>query len=677
MKIKKIHVVVAATLASSFQLANAEERIQLAWHDHTIYANEVLVTAIPMSEPSVVETDPRITRQPLPAHDGADYLKTIPGFSVMRKGGTDGEAVLRGMAGSRLNILVDGENVLGGCSMRMDSPTAYIFPEAYDKLTVVKGPQTVLFGPGGSAGSVMFERGIKFLKEPGYQGRGSLLIGGFGRHDEILDVKAGNQSFYVQGTGTNSQSGDYEDGKGVKVHSKYHRYSSNLAAGFAIDENTKLELSGAYSDGWASYADRGMDGSQFKRENLAFRFEKNKISTLVDKVSFQISRNDIDHIMDDFTLRTPGMMAMGWARLKHETINTKLKVDLIPSHQSVLSLGIDAQQSNHEKASGARSVSTDTPTSADAEFQQIGLFGEGRYLFDDTQRLIAGYRADFWDAKDKRATGTTPGASRNETLHSGFVRYEKELSIAPLTSYVGFGHTERFPDYWELISAHSAGTSDTNSAFLSTKPEKTNQVDIGFLSKVDKLTLNGSVFYNQINDFILIDYRTGFASMMGYGSARNINAHTYGAEFDATYKINDELKANGSLAYVRGRNETDHVDLAQLAPLEARFGLTYDNKTWFAGGLLRVVDNQNHYSVGQGNIAGKDIGPNAGFATVSLNAGWRPTANSLISAGVDNLFDKTYAEFISRSGSAISGYAQTTRINEPGRMLWIKGTLNF
>ena len=633
-----------------------------------------------MSEPSVVETDPRITRQPLPAHDGADYLKTIPGFSVMRKGGTDGEAVLRGMAGSRLNVLVDGENVLGGCSMRMDSPTAYIFPEAYDKLTVVKGPQTVLFGPGGSAGSVMFERGIKFLKEPGYQGRGSLLIGSFGRHDEILDVKAGNENFYIKGTGTNSQSGDYEDGNGNKVHSRYHRYSGNLAAALAIDENTKMELSGAYSDGWASYADRGMDGSQFTRENLALRFEKSKISNLVDKVSFQISRNDIDHIMDDFTLRAPGNM--GWARLKHETVNAKLKVDLIPSHDSILSLGIDAQQSDHEKASGARSVSTDTATSADSEFQQIGLFGEGHYLLDDTQRVIAGYRADFWDAKDKRTSGTTAGATRSDTLHSAFIRYENALAIAPVTTYIGLGRTERFPDYWELISAHSVGTSDSNSAFLSTKSEKTNQLDLGFLSKLDKLTLNGSVFYNQIDDFILIDYRSGFSSNMGYGSARNINAHTYGAELDATYKIYDELKVNASLAYVRGSNETDHLDLAQLPPLEGRLGLTYDNKTWFAGGLLRLVDNQNHYSVGQGNIAGKDIGANAGFATLSLNAGWRPTTNSLISAGVDNLFDKTYAEFISRAGNngmgmAITGYTQTTRVNEPGRTFWVKGTINF
>lgn len=80
-----------------------------------------------MSEPITVITDTKAPRQPLPAHDGADYLKTIPGFSVTRKGGTDGDAVFRGMAGSRLGILVDGESIHGGCNYRMDAPTAYIY----------------------------------------------------------------------------------------------------------------------------------------------------------------------------------------------------------------------------------------------------------------------------------------------------------------------------------------------------------------------------------------------------------------------------------------------------------------------------------------------------------------------------------------------------------------------
>jgi len=37
-------------------------------------------------------------------------------------------------------------------------------PEAYDRIVVVKGPQTVLNGPGSSAASVSFERDVPPLR---------------------------------------------------------------------------------------------------------------------------------------------------------------------------------------------------------------------------------------------------------------------------------------------------------------------------------------------------------------------------------------------------------------------------------------------------------------------------------------------------------------------------------
>lgn len=122
--------------------ANADSTVEAATQ-----LEPMVVTAPPMSGVLTVTTDPKAPRQPIPAHDGADLLKNIPGFSVIRKGGTDGDPVFRGMAASRLGVLLDGEMILGGCGMRMDPPTAYVFPEAYDEVTVLKGPQTVKYGP--------------------------------------------------------------------------------------------------------------------------------------------------------------------------------------------------------------------------------------------------------------------------------------------------------------------------------------------------------------------------------------------------------------------------------------------------------------------------------------------------------------------------------------------------
>jgi iron complex outermembrane receptor protein len=146
----------------------------------------VVIGARPIS-PLTFETDPRQPRQPMPASDGADYLKTIPGFNAIRNGGTNGDPVLRGMFGSRLNLLTNEGAMPGACPSRMDNPLSYVSPDTFDKLIVIKGPQTVLWGPGASAGTVRFSRDHEIFDEPTFKGSGSLLFGSAGRNDQVAD----------------------------------------------------------------------------------------------------------------------------------------------------------------------------------------------------------------------------------------------------------------------------------------------------------------------------------------------------------------------------------------------------------------------------------------------------------------------------------------------------------
>ncbi len=172
----------------------------------------IVVTALMQDTPLTVVTNPKAPRQPVPASDGADFLKSIPGFSTIRKGGSNGDPVLRGMAGSRLNILIDGGQVGGGCPSRMDPPTAYISPELYDRVTLIKGPETVLHGPGNSAGVVLFERDFTRYTEAGYSMNASALGGSWGRNDVNADLRAGTPMGYLGVSANHTHSQDYEDG---------------------------------------------------------------------------------------------------------------------------------------------------------------------------------------------------------------------------------------------------------------------------------------------------------------------------------------------------------------------------------------------------------------------------------------------------------------------------------
>lgn len=652
--------------------------------------DEIIVTASRMHAPLMVVTDPKAPRQPLPAHDGADYLKTIPGFSVIRKGGTDGDPVFRGMAASRVNILIDGEALLGGCGARMDPPTAYVFPEAYDRIVVVKGPQTVLHGPGNSAATVSFEREVARFEETGFTAQGSALGASFGRNDLVGDLRAGTPLVRGQLTATRAESDDYDDGGGASVHSAYERWSVNGALGWTADDDTLLEVTGALSDGEAAYADRAMDGVAFDRENVGLRYERDNLSQHVKRLEAQAYYNYVDHVMDNYSLRdfTPTMTMPNPAASNPDrrTTGGRVAADLAWGTASTATVGADLQENEHslrQTMNQAMQPYEALPRIDDGWFRSVGVFGEANRPLTQRTRLVAGLRADFWEARDERktlrlgmATAPNPTAdeTRRTTLPSAFARLERDLEGTSATAYAGVGHVQRFPDYWELISAGKESV-DSTSAF-HTAPEKTTQLDAGLVYESDRLAASVSAFVSDVDDYILIE--SGYVKGMRTATVtRNVDARTWGGEVDATWALAAHWNATGTLAYTRGSNLSDDLPLAQIPPLELRTGFNYVDARWSAGMLWRVVDEQDRYALRQGNIVGQDLGRTGGFGVLSLNGSWRPAPGVRVSAGVDNLLDKVYAEHLSRGGAMVAGFEQTTRVNEPGRTVWVKIGANF
>ena len=68
--------------------------------------------------------------------------------------------------------------------------------------------------------------------------------------------------------------------------------------------NTLVEFTAGRGDGFARYAGRGMDGSQFQRESLGLRFEKTNIGETFYGLEAQVYYNYADHIMDNYSLRS-------------------------------------------------------------------------------------------------------------------------------------------------------------------------------------------------------------------------------------------------------------------------------------------------------------------------------------------------------------------------------------
>ena len=639
----------------------------------------------------IVHADPKQPIQPIPATDGADYLQSIVGFNGIKNGGTNSDVTFRGMFGSRIKILTDGSESLGACPARMDSPTSYISPESYDRISVIKGPQTVQYANTGSAATVVFEREKPELTaEKPYQGQASVLIGSFGRLDHNVEAVLGDAQKYVRLNANRSESNSYQDGDGHSVPSSWERWNTDLAFGWTPNENTWLELTAGKSDGEALYAGREMDGSQFARESLGLRFEKKNITEVIQKVEGQVNYSYNDHIMDNFSLRTPPLAEMEHHGMKmlmpnpmsmqvtRRTLNSRLAVT---SEWDQLSLvtGVDSQMNKHGGAMTSPTMpSMNKPFQSDMKFQSYGAFAELTYPLNEDNKVVTGARVD-----QIKIDALKLNDERKETLPSAFIRLERQHPEHEVKSYIGVGYVERVPDYWELFSTAHGNSGMSKPAFNDLATEKTLQLDLGYQQQRGAFSSWVSAYAGLVNDFILMSYHNHPTSGgHGHGSsfsasAKNVDATIAGAEAGIGYQFTDAIQADVSAMYAWGENSTDHRALPQIAPLEGRVNLRYVQDKYTLGALWRVVAAQDRISLNEGNIVGYDINESKAFNTLALNATYNLMKDVNVAIGVDNLLNQTYTEHLNKAGSSGFGFASNEQFNNTGRNYWARVSMKF
>ncbi|MFZ0024037.1 TonB-dependent copper receptor [Acinetobacter sp.] len=625
----------------------------------------------------IVRADPKQPIQPIPASDGADYLQSIVGFSAVNSGaGTNGDVTFRGMFGSRIKILTDGTENLGACPSRMDSPTSYISPESYDRISVIKGPQTVQYANTGSAATVIFERTPEqFDQDQNYRGQASVLMGSFGRLDHNVEVAAGDEQKYVRLNTNRSVSTSYQDGDGTTVPSDWERWNADLALGWTPDADTWVELTGGKADGEAVYAGRAMDGSKFARESLGLRVEKHNVTDVIQKIEAQVNYNFNDHVMDNFSLREfqpGGMMSMPMAtNVTRKTLNARMAMT---SEWDKLQLitGIDSQNNEHTKRNGSLMTPYQTqPRTKDMEFQSVGAFGELSYPLSDNNKLVSGVRLD-----QVNVDAVQSQQERKETLPSAFIRFENyHPDHDDGKTYIGLGYVERMPDYWELFSPKTG--NDNVNTFANIDIEKTLQLDFGYQHEHGHFNSWASAYAGLVNDYVLTTYKpTGMRGMLE-AHTRNVDATIAGAEAGVGYQFTDRLQADISAMYAWGENTTDNTPLPQISPLEARVNLRYVQDKYNFGLLWRVVDGQNRISLNEGNIVGYDNKQSAGFGTLSLNGSYRVMDSVDVSVGVDNVLNRTYTEHLNKMGASGTGLPTTEQFNNMGRNYWARVSMKF
>jgi iron complex outermembrane receptor protein len=647
--------------------------------------------------PSGVQILQRDDLAPVPIGDGADLLRRIAGVSVGRMGGHGLEPRIRGLGESSLNVLLDGAYVHGGCPNRMDPPSSFAAPNGFDRITVLKGVQSLRYGAGGSGGTLLFERSPTVLPvDQPWRADVRSAYGSWHRNPEVgVDAAFGRGSFYLRALGEMRSFDSYEDGDGNTVRSAYDSLNGSLIIGFGKQEKGVLELGleSTRTDD-ALFAGAGMDSPEDSNDTVRLKLRRgNKLGGWSD-LRADLYFSAVDHLMDNYSLRPLSAPMAMRVPSTSDTFGGRLSADRERAGRLRLTLGIDYQENVREALRYAgphpeRVTNLQSAMWPDTALAQGGLFVEGERLLGSESRLRFAGRIDRFTATAAKADLQPLGVNRSpnelydlyygsraedwsDTDASALLRYERRLR-SRLTLFTGLSRSLRPADATErYLGSDNPSEPKRWVGNPRLEPSKHHQLDLGVAATGKRSYWALTGFTDQVEDFILRDRAHGQEGICQGDSAsiyRNAEARLIGLELEGRQSLGSRFDLSGTAGWVRGDNREDDRPLAQIPPLQGRLGLRYDDDRW-AGTLgLRWATRQTRVDDDPRTGSGLDFGETSGYAVLDLSGSFEISAELAVVAGADNLLDHTYSDHLNR-GNLFD--PDPIRVNEPGRSLWVR-----
>jgi iron complex outermembrane recepter protein len=621
---------------------------------------------------------------------GGDLLREALGVDSSRIGGHGFDPNIRGQMQTRLNVLLDNAYIHGGCPNRMDPPSSYAALDSYDRVTILKGVQSLLYGGGGSGGTVLFDR-VTRAPEDGLDLSYGLAGTTNGiEYNAFGDATVGNEHGYMRAYGSTEKANDYTDGDGNEVRSSFNGDNGLVVLGLTPDKDKTLELSYEYNNVTdAVFAGRSMDAPDSTAKNTRFKYAQDSQIGFLTGLSFEAYNTRVSHLMDNYSLRELTAPMPLRVPSTSNTAGGRLLMDTVAGPWN-LTFGID-MQNNSRNATRYTGPSTDNVNMTQsflwpgAKINQTGLILEGEHPISGNRLVKAGIRYDYvtYDATNANAQpqamaamNPTPNelyatyydgqtAQQGHENNFGFLlRYEQDLA-ANTRMFTGISRSMRTADATErYMASWMANPSMIWVGNPDIKPEAHHQADFGLNWEQGKYDANAVVYADFVNDYIL-RYRIPTQQSL----YKNVTARIYGTELAGGYNITRFLRLSGEAAYVYGQDTTDDWALPQMPPLSGQVALDYRPGKWSLGTRVRAAARQDRIDENSGYDE-----ETAGWSIVDVYGGYTLNRYIKIQAGVDNLFDKYYTNHLN-APDVTTGTA--VQVPEPGVTGWLKLSGSF
>ncbi|MBI5693609.1 MAG: TonB-dependent receptor [Verrucomicrobia bacterium] len=636
------------------------------------------------------------------------WIEGQPGIMIQKTANGQQSPYLRGFTGFRTLLLVDGVRLNN--SFFREGPNQYattIDALAVERVEVVKGPASVLYGSdsvGGTihalSGSLLDSRLAGWERtvttRAGTADRAAVARGEFAGPvgaDSALRLGATRRWFgeLRGGADVGRQGGTDYDEAAFDL-----RWESRLPAGwrlvlahqgFAQEDVNRSHSTPEGTDwlGLSSGSERRRDTDQ--RRDLTYgRLQLRRPQALVEEAEFTLSRHGQEETQE--RVRSDGRRDVSAADVVTHGFTARLQ----GSTGAGTWLGgasyhrdrVDTRAERYLADGAFDRFEVQGPVADDSRYDLSGVYLQHR--FRDWQGWHATVRGRFDAAELRAGRLLDPVANVPASFYGrwyswlGSVRVTYQRPTSSGLRWMAFGGISdgfRAPNLSDVSRLDTAASGQVETPSTQVRPEKYRVAEVGLRLHGARGDLTATLFNTEIDGMITRVPTGRFLGRLAELTKRNSgNGYVQGAEAEGRWVLGRGVSARAAWTLQRGEidvfptaNPADRrrEPLSRLMPDTTRVGLEWrsPSRKWWAEAGVSLVRRQARLSTA--DLADRERippGGTPGYSVGTVRAGWTPRPGVSVSLGVENVTDADYR--IHGSG-----------LNEPGRNLVVGSTFTF
>jgi hemoglobin/transferrin/lactoferrin receptor protein len=627
-----------------------------------------------------------------------EALKYTPGVLVQRTAHGQGSPYIRGFTGYRNLFLIDGVRLNN--SIFRSGPNQYwntIDPFSIERLEVIKGPTSVLYGSDAIGGTVNAITTSPY----GYSDTDNIAGGAtvrYASNERSIGGRVELSPTFVNGDnpigvligGGGSDFGDLQGGRdiGRQPGTSYGQYAADIKTEFFLSDNSRLvfahqrirqnnvprthsTVDGISFEGTTVGTDLQRDLDQERELTYVQLHTDNIEGGMLDAFKIGLSYQNTNQAQD--RIRANADREFDTVRVQTFGIFAQAQSEV--SDDLTLTYGLDYY---HDKVDTFGSDTGSVPPTLvqgqfgdDSTYDLFGIYVQGDLDLSERMNLVLGGRWNYAAVDSDRVNNPAiPGSdptnpadiisvSDSWDAFVGSARLNYEIEPERLLVFGGVSQGFRAPNLTDLTGNISSNATDIEVASPGLEPEYYTAFEIGFKGQGETYGWQASYYYTLIDDQI-VRFGTGNPNEFTRGNIGD--GYVNGIELDGTWKPTTQTTLFANAFWQLGEVDTIPVPggpevrqyIERNPPITVNIGARYDvpdSPLWVYGIVTGATDADYVTTRDAGDTQRVPPGGTPGYVTVNIGGGWNFSENMVLSVTLENITNEDYRVH----GSGVNG----------------------